>query len=370
MSLERLLAFKNSADINDMAYQIINHKNIFISSDEPTGESEDGIYFIHEADSIEPDIPDDYIFDFDASKITGLNDGDELEVWENSVEDGIDVTYVSGKPKYYKTSLNDLPCVRFDPDNADFLQADVNLDLNEGITTFVVLNVNSFINNQAIFNLGVISADSTTARKYIIRYDSDGYFALLLNDIDKVSAVPSGSVPVVLGFKYTGSTVEIYKNGVLYQSEETVQTVTGITKLSIGTDLRTDRTDYLDADVQHIRTYQRALTNSEFIAVSNMLLDKWGFNKKAEIIYGSIVYNPSNIPSGACEVKYDIYIDGVDFGDFVEVSASYPLNGLSATASVHEPGRLSLALLNLTGSDINLSQGVWFFKITKKPLTL
>jgi hypothetical protein len=186
-----------------------------------------------------------------------------------------------------------------------------------------------------------------------------------------VDAAPNSLyLPIILATRFTGTENEIYINGVLKGSTVTSQTITGITKLSVGKDLRTDREYYLNADVQHIRAYPRALTDEEMSIVTSVLFDKWDIRKKARTFYASAVFNPSNMASGTVQINSEIYVPGVDYGDLVEVSCANDLQSLIATAYVRSPGRISILLLNLTGNDVNLSNNTWILKITKPPIAL
>ncbi|MDX2027715.1 MAG: DUF2793 domain-containing protein [Alphaproteobacteria bacterium] len=79
----------------------------------------------------------------------------------------------------------------------------------------------------------------------------------------------------------------------------------------------------------------------------------------------STTWNPGSISSGAGATSSGITVTGAAFGDFVMVSASYDLQGVSATAYVSASNTVKIQLNNLTGGGVSLGSGTWRVRVVK-----
>lgn len=76
-------------------------------------------------------------------------------------------------------------------------------------------------------------------------------------------------------------------------------------------------------------------------------------------------WDPANMANGAGVTSPAIAVNGgtplttAAFGDFADVSASYDLQGITATAYVVSAGNVVVRLQNLTGAAVNLVSGTW-----------
>ena len=121
MGLENLLPFKINAQISDIANQIENHHSVFYGDSDPTAEQES---IMQEGDMwvklspFSPNQLDGLVFWLDASQITGVEDGGDVEVWEDATDNGHDATYLYNAPILGAAQLNGKNVVQFNT-NAD-----------------------------------------------------------------------------------------------------------------------------------------------------------------------------------------------------------------------------------------------------------
>ena len=79
----------------------------------------------------------------------------------------------------------------------------------------------------------------------------------------------------------------------------------------------------------------------------------------------SSIFDPESLPSGSSVSSAAITVTGAKVGDFVQVSAPYSLQGISATAYVKTTDTVIIVLINLTGTTIDLGSGTWIVKVAK-----
>jgi hypothetical protein len=79
----------------------------------------------------------------------------------------------------------------------------------------------------------------------------------------------------------------------------------------------------------------------------------------------SFEYAPPPLAGGAMATKTGIAVSEAEFGDFVFVSASQPLQGVIANGYVSDANLCDVMLYNCKGSTVNLASGVWNIRLMK-----
>ena len=82
-------------------------------------------------------------------------------------------------------------------------------------------------------------------------------------------------------------------------------------------------------------------------------------------LHGTFTWDPGNLIDAAGETKADIACAGAAFGDFVEISAPYSLQGLTLNAYVQAADLLGARLQNETGGAVDLVSGTWRYRVRK-----
>jgi len=82
----------------------------------------------------------------------------------------------------------------------------------------------------------------------------------------------------------------------------------------------------------------------------------------------SLTWNPANLTSGSSVTSSDITLPDAELGDYVQVGAPYDLQGLLCSGYVQKADTVNIVLSNHTGGDINLAEGTWTVKLTKRRL--
>ena len=90
---------------------------------------------------------------------------------------------------------------------------------------------------------------------------------------------------------------------------------------------------------------------------------KIDFNNLNRVSDTKVTYNPSELSSGSAETA-DFIVKPARLSDFVLVSAPYDLQGITATGYVSGKGTVTVQLVNLSGSTVNLISGTaWILKV-------
>lgn len=79
----------------------------------------------------------------------------------------------------------------------------------------------------------------------------------------------------------------------------------------------------------------------------------------------SFEYAPPSLAGGAAATKTGIAVPEAEFGDFVFVSASQPLQGIIANGYVSDANLCEIVLYNCKSSTVNLASGVWNIRLMK-----
>ena len=80
---------------------------------------------------------------------------------------------------------------------------------------------------------------------------------------------------------------------------------------------------------------------------------------------GTLVWNPGSLADGVGETSAEIYIKGVNFGDYVMVAAPYDLQGITCNGYVSSVNNVKIRIQNETGGVIDLADGTWKVKVIK-----
>ncbi len=111
-------------------------------------------------------------------------------------------------------------------------------------------------------------------------------------------------------------------------------------------------------------------TNSVYFSTTNSLLSYKDSSGVVNPLYyttlnATATYNPPSIADKSSALSSGITVTGAVFGNYVEVSAPYDLQGLSATAYVSASDTVVILLLNNTGGAVDLASGTWKIRVTK-----
>lgn len=87
---------------------------------------------------------------------------------------------------------------------------------------------------------------------------------------------------------------------------------------------------------------------------------------RADILSGSVTWNPGNLADGAGETSAAITVTDAKLGDFVWFSAPYDLQGITANGYVSAANTVKIRLQNETTGAIDLASGVWKVLVFKQ----
>ncbi len=79
----------------------------------------------------------------------------------------------------------------------------------------------------------------------------------------------------------------------------------------------------------------------------------------------SLTWDPGTLANGDGATSSAIAVSGAAFGDFVQLSAPYDLQGVLAMAYVTSAGSVAIRLQNQTGASVTLASGSWSVRIRK-----
>ncbi len=106
-----------------------------------------------------------------------------------------------------------------------------------------------------------------------------------------------------------------------------------------------------------------------FSTTTNLLTYKDSSGVANPLYYNTLntttTYDPPSIANGAAALSSGITVTGAILGDYVQVSAPYDLQGLSASAYVSASNTVKICLNNNTGGAIDLASGTWKIRVTK-----
>lgn len=80
----------------------------------------------------------------------------------------------------------------------------------------------------------------------------------------------------------------------------------------------------------------------------------------------SLTWNPASIGDGASATSGDVTVPDAEVGDFVQVGPPYDLQGLHCSGYVRADDAVRIVLFNNTGGAIDLAEGIWKVKVTKR----
>lgn len=202
----------------------------------------------------------------DATKITGLNDNDDLTTWEDLSDEGIDVTESTNKPKYRTSGISSLPSVQFGIATATKLTSSESPTVTN-FSLFIVWRATSYavstpiIFQQNAINTGIVTYHASSGN--ISWRNPNG------NDI--IDGGHGIDKTYVYLFKH-GSEIEAWLDGSLISASgsaaiERTKTITVGNWETSGYQL----TGYIG----EVIWYDRVLTSPETTTINNYLIGKW-----------------------------------------------------------------------------------------------
>lgn len=206
-------------------------------------------------------IPDSVVTHFDATELSGFNDGDTVSTWPDEA-DGNDAT-ASGSPVYRPNAINNNPAIEFDGANDSY-------DAPVGVTsqpyTFISIVANTGSN-------GIDAIVGTRSEPLVINEYShdDDQWQMFAGGNNQTG---SGDIGVnVVSARYDGSNSALREDGA-----ETAAGDAGgndIDALNIGwSAIRTSR--YWEGYIGLVEMHDVALTDSEIANREQTLADQWG----------------------------------------------------------------------------------------------
>ena len=87
---------------------------------------------------------------------------------------------------------------------------------------------------------------------------------------------------------------------------------------------------------------------------------------RADILSGSIVWNPGSLADGVGETSSSITVNDAVLGDFVLVSAPYDLQDITATGYVQADDTVEIRIQNEGGATVDLGSGTWKILVFKQ----
>lgn len=199
---------------------------------------------------------------YDATAITGLNDGDTVSTWSD--EEGTDDLSASGAPTYKTSIQNSEPVVRYDGSD-DFHQVSYGSSLSQPNHYFAVFHTRD-------------NADGNT--EYWLDGDSNNTNAS--RDAGDTYAMNAGG-GTVSGGSVTGSwfvMTSLFDGASSYMRVSGTQEISGdpgsssAGGLTVGA--RPDGNNPVDADFGEVLVYDASLSSSDEGDVESYLGDKWG----------------------------------------------------------------------------------------------
>lgn len=100
-------------------------------------------------------------------------------------------------------------------------------------------------------------------------------------------------------------------------------------------------------------------------AVADVLVSEENILRRQVIGITSVAWNPASMPNNSGLTSPNVTVTGALFGDFVQVSAPYSLQGITATAYVSAADTVQVRLQNTTGGAIDLASGNWQVVVTR-----
>ena len=87
---------------------------------------------------------------------------------------------------------------------------------------------------------------------------------------------------------------------------------------------------------------------------------------RADILSGSITWNPGSLADGVGETSSSITVTDAKLGDFVWVSAPYDLQDMTITGYVQADDVVEVRIQNESGGTKDLAEGVWKVLVFKQ----
>lgn len=98
-------------------------------------------------------------------------------------------------------------------------------------------------------------------------------------------------------------------------------------------------------------------------ALGGVVVDELNILRRQVIAVGTFAWDPANLVTLTGLTRADIAVSGVTFGDFVEVTAPYSLQGVLTQAYVQGSGMIGVRLQNQTVGTVNLANGTWNYVV-------
>lgn len=85
----------------------------------------------------------------------------------------------------------------------------------------------------------------------------------------------------------------------------------------------------------------------------------------AEAFAGTLVWDPGSLADGVGETSASMTVTGASLGDYVQISAPYDLQGITANGYVDAANSVKIRLQNETTGTIDLASGTWKARVTR-----
>jgi hypothetical protein len=215
---------------------------------------------------------------YDASKLTGLNDGDTVTSWPDSSGNGLTLDVLGSTPLYKTNIFGSLPAVLYDGVN------DYNRRSDVGATAIITAAAGTFLTvfrtAGSIINGSLIGlVESGVAGDAHVNTVAAGTTIVSINDDGTVDTTAGKTIAVSTNYIHTW----YHSGGALYNGLSDTRTASmdtiasGNTTLAAGTDLFVGAaTGFFSGHIAEAVFYARDLTESERQSVERYLASKYG----------------------------------------------------------------------------------------------
>ncbi|MFO7676948.1 MAG: DUF2341 domain-containing protein [Thermoplasmatota archaeon] len=301
---------------------------------------------------------DNLVLHLDANAITGLNDNDSIDIWDDlsGNEYPAEQADPDRQPIYKTDALGGKPAVRFDSNNNEYLQTVWQPSENDGFNNGGALIA---VSNPSGSGYRTILGSWGAPRLYLMNYDGStqtGY------GDDWVRGGDFPNEPSIFLANYDGSTLYAYLNQEQVHSYSCSFSGTNSNALTIGQVSGEGR--YWNGDIAEIIVYNSSLSPEEQEQIEHYLNVKWGLIEHNNWIPWDNTSNPDTSLPWSWEFNFP---NGTGYYEFFSIGAKDGIyEDMKDTAeamcyyqpSIHTPVINSYDLRNSTGSKLNNNTGL------------
>lgn len=227
---------------------------------------------------------------FRADSISGLSNGDPVDIWEDASANGLDATQVvsSQRPTFVVGAINGLPVVQFDATDETFLEFDP--PVQDDFTIFCVFQSAQGVGTGVEFyqGAGLVNGEVPfVVNDYGMSLNANGEILAGTGNPDTSLVSDPGfndGEAHVVAFRRDRSTgtIQLWVDGVLEASATGgLQSLTDPPRLVMGAQQTEVAGDYLTGGIAEVKIYDAALTASDRAAEENALFCKYGLGPGA-----------------------------------------------------------------------------------------